>query len=310
MSNSKLASYVRISPHKNEDRNHKVDTITIHCYVGQASVESMGAWFANPNAGCSANYGIGVDGRIGLFVDEADRSWCTSSSANDNRAITIECASDRTEPYAINDKVYKSLINLCADICKRNGISELKWIDDKSLIGQVEKQNMTVHRWFHKSKSCPGDYIFSRLPQIAAEVNEKLGTGGKVEKPEVDTEKYYRVQTGAFRNLDKAEAMEDKLESLGYDTYMVKADDFYKVQVGAYKIKANADKMAAELEERGFPTYITTVSGTPVTSQKSIIEIAREVIVGKWGNGEEREKRLTEAGYNYKAVQNMVNELL
>lgn len=309
MSNSKLASHVRISPHKNEGRNHKVDTITIHCYVGQSSVESMGAWFSNPNAECSCNYGIGVDGRIGLFVDEADRSWCTSSSANDNRAITIECASDSTHPYAINDKVYKSLINLCADICKRNGISELKWVDDKSLMGQVDKQNMTVHRWT-SNKSCPGDYIFSRLGRIAAEVNEKLGTGGKVEKPESDTTKYYRVQTGAFRNLDKAEAMEEKLESLGYDTYMVKSEDFYKVQVGAYKVKANAETMAKELEDRGFPTYITTECGTPVTSQKSVVEIAREVIAGKWGNGDERKKRLTEAGYNYNIIQAKVNEIL
>lgn len=309
MSNSKLASHVRISPHKNEGRNHKVDTITIHCYVGQASVESMGAWFANPNANCSCNYGIGVDGRIGLFVDEADRSWCTSSSANDNRAITIECASDRTEPYAINDKVYKSLINLCADICKRNGIKELKWVNDKSLIGQVDKQNMTVHRWF-ANKSCPGEYIFSRLGQIAAEVNVKLGVEGKVEKPEVDTTKYYRVQCGAFGNLDNAEALEDKLEAAGYDTYIVKADRFYKVQVGAFKIKENAEKLEKELRSKGFATYITTEIGTPVTSQKSITEVAREVIAGKWGNGDDRKKRLTEAGYNYKAVQNVVNELL
>lgn len=157
MSNSSLVSYTKISPNKTSPRNHVIDTITIHVYVGQASVESMGAWFAETSARCSCNYAIGADGRIGLIVDEKDRSWCSSSGSNDHRAITIECASDRTDPYAINDKVYKSLINLCADICKRNGIKELKWKADKSLIGQVDKQNMTVHRWF-ANKACVPTY--------------------------------------------------------------------------------------------------------------------------------------------------------
>ena len=177
MSNSPLVSYRKISPHKNSPRNHAIDTITIHCYVGQASVESAGSWFSNPNAKCSCNYVIGSDGRIGLIVDEGDRSWCTSSSSNDNRAVTIECASDKTEPYAVNDKVYASLINLVADICKRNNIKELKWQGNKNLIGQVSKQNMTVHRWF-ANKSCPGEYLYSRHAQIAAEVNKKLGVSG------------------------------------------------------------------------------------------------------------------------------------
>lgn len=174
MSNSKLVSYTKISPNKTAPRNHKIDTLTIHCYVGNVSVESMGEWFSQQSAQASANYGIGVDGRIGLFVEEKDRSWCSSNRANDNRAITIECASDTVEPYKINDKVYASLIKLCTDICKRNGIKELKWKADKSLVGHVDKQNMTVHRWF-ANKACPGNYIYSRLGKIAAEVNANLG---------------------------------------------------------------------------------------------------------------------------------------
>lgn len=173
MSNSSLVSFTKISPNKTSPRNHEIDTITIHCYVGQATVESMGNWFGETAARCSCNYAIGKDGRIALIVDEGDRSWCSSSSSNDHRAITIECASDRTAPYAINDDVYKSLINLCADICKRNDIEKLLWKADKSLIGQVDKQNMTVHRWF-KNKDCPGEYIYSRLGKIAEEVNAKL----------------------------------------------------------------------------------------------------------------------------------------
>lgn len=177
MSNSPLVSYIKISPNRYIPRNHSIDTITIHCYVGQASVESAGEWFGKKSTKASCNYMIGYDGRIALIVEEKDASWCSSSYSNDNRAITIECACDPTHPYAINSKVYESLIKLCADICRRNNIKELKWKGDKSLIGQVDKQNMTVHRWF-KNKACPGDYIYNRLGQIANEVNSMLGGGG------------------------------------------------------------------------------------------------------------------------------------
>lgn len=193
MNNSPLVNYTKISPNKTSPRNHKIDTITIHCYVGQASVESMGDWFAQSSAQASCNYGIGSDGRIGLFVEECDRSWCSSNKANDHRAITIECASDKTDPYAINDKVYASLITLCADICKRNDIKELKWKADKSLIGQVDKQNMTVHRWF-ANKACPGDYIYNRLGKIAKEVNTKLGI--VTTEPTVDENNYKTLPIG------------------------------------------------------------------------------------------------------------------
>lgn len=179
MSNSPLASYTKISPNRTSPRNHKIDTITIHCVVGQLSVEGICGCFVNSAVGASCNYGIGTDGRIGLCVEEKDRSWCSSNAANDHRAVTIECASDRTHPYAINDKVYRSLVNLCADICRRNGIEKLVWKADKSLIGQPDKQNMTVHRWF-ANKACPGDYIYSRLGQIAKEVNGKMGKASVV----------------------------------------------------------------------------------------------------------------------------------
>lgn len=173
MSNSPLTSYTLISPNKTSPRNHKIDTITIHCVVGQLDAKTICGCFISPERRASCNYGIGTDGEIGLCVDEADRSWCSSNAENDHRAITIECACDMTHPYAINDKVYKSLINLCADICKRNGIDALRWKADRTLIGNPEKQNMTVHRWF-ANKACPGDYIYERLGQIADEVNERL----------------------------------------------------------------------------------------------------------------------------------------
>ena len=173
MSNSTLVDYMRISPNRTSPRNHTIDTITIHCVVGQCSVERLGEIFAPKSRKASANYGIGVDGRIGLYVEEKDRSWCSSSSSNDHRAITIECASDTVPPYAVNDKVYASLINLLVDVCLRNNIDALRWKADKSLIGKVQEQNMTAHRWF-AAKECPGEYLYSRFGKIAEEVNGRL----------------------------------------------------------------------------------------------------------------------------------------
>ena len=173
--NSSLVNYKKLSPNHSGLRNHAIDTISIHCVVGQCSVETLGSIFGDSSREASCNYGIGYDGRIGLYVEEKNRSWCTSSSSNDNRAITIEVASDTYEPYRVNSAAYNALIKLLADICKRNNIKKLLWKADKSLIGQVDKQNMTVHRWF-ANKSCPGDYLYNLHGQIANEVNKLLGT--------------------------------------------------------------------------------------------------------------------------------------
>lgn len=172
MSNSPLVSYTKISPYRNSPRNHKIDTITIHCFVGQVSVERMGKSFSSGSKSC--NYGVAYDGQIGMYVEESDRSWCSSNRENDNRAITIEVASDTKHPYEVKDAAYDSLINLLVDICERNDIKELKWKADKSLIGKPEKQNMTVHRWF-ENKECPGKYLYDRHGEIAKLVNTRLG---------------------------------------------------------------------------------------------------------------------------------------
>lgn len=176
MSNSSLVTVTKLSPNRTAPRNHKIDTVTIHVVVGQLTAEEILnlSHFTTYNPkGASCNYAVGCDGSIGLCVEEANRSWCSSNRENDHRAITIEVASDKTEPYAITQKAYDALIKLLADICKRNGIKQLLWKADKSLIGQVDKQNMTVHRWF-ANKSCPGEYLYSRHAQIAAEVNDIL----------------------------------------------------------------------------------------------------------------------------------------
>lgn len=173
--NSPLVSYTKISPNKTSPRNHVIDTITIHCMAGNLSVERCGAVFAPTTRKASSNYGIGSDGRIAMYVEEKDRSWCTSNRANDMRAITIEVANDGSAPdWHVSDKALNSLIELVADICKRNNIKELKWQGNKSLIGQINKQNMTVHRWF-AAKACPGNYLYNKHSYIAEEVNKRLG---------------------------------------------------------------------------------------------------------------------------------------
>lgn len=182
--NSPLVSYTKLSPNHSGQRNHAIDTITIHCVVGQCSVETLGNIFAPTSRQASSNYGVGVDGRIGMYVEEKNRSWCTSSAANDHRAITIEVASDTTEPYAVRDNVFAALLDLVTDICKRNDIKKLVWSTNKTdRVNHKNGCNMTVHRDY-ANKSCPGKYLYDRHGEIAAEVNKRLGADEpKVEPP-------------------------------------------------------------------------------------------------------------------------------
>ena len=176
--NSPLVTYTKLSPNCNKPRNHAIDTITIHCFVGQVTAKEgcNAKKFVNynPITGGSCNYVVGHDGSIGLCVEEANRSWCTSNRANDHRAITIEVASETKHPYEVTEKAYAALVELVTDICKRNDIKKLLWKGDKKLKGKVEQQNMTVHRWF-ANKACPGDYLYNKHGEIAAEVNKRLG---------------------------------------------------------------------------------------------------------------------------------------
>lgn len=254
MSNSDLVTYRAISPNQNNPRNHSIDTITIHCVVGQLSVESIGNIFKSKNAKASSNYGVGYDGRIGLYVDENARSWCSSSRENDNRAVTIEVACDKTEPYAVTPAAYNALIKLVADICKRNNIPQLKWRADKSLIGQVDKQNMTVHRWF-ANKSCPGTYLYNKHYEIADAVNNILNP----QNNEQAKRTFYRVQVGAFKNKDNANKYCYELKDSGYTCFITQSDGWYRVQAGAFEVKANAEKLKKELESKGYQAIITTI---------------------------------------------------
>lgn len=187
MSNSNLVSYTKLSPNYTSGRVNYT-RITPHCMVGQLSVESCGSIFAQRSRSASSNYGIGTDGRVGLYVDEKNRSWCSSSAANDTRAITIECASDLKHPYAFNDNVWRSLINLCVDICKRHGKTKLLWLGSKSAAlnysPKSDEMILTAHRWFSNT-ACPGDWLYGREGELANQVNAVLsGASIPAAKPE------------------------------------------------------------------------------------------------------------------------------
>lgn len=280
MSNSKLVSCTLISPNKNSPRNHKIDTITIHCVVGQCSAERIGEIFQPTSRQASSNYGIGYDGRIGLYVDEADRSWCSSSAANDNRAITIEVASDTTHPYAVNDKAYAALLDLVEDICRRNGIKKLVWSTSKSdRVNHKNGCNMTVHRDY-ANKACPGDYLYNRHGEIAAEVNRRLGVAVEEEQNTQSGEKsLYRVQLGAFEKKDNATTFAAKLKKEGFDTYIVQIGKYYKVQVGAFTVKKNAEALLEKLQKAGHDDAFLTYSGTTSSTAAQTIKVGSKVRV-------------------------------
>ena len=167
MSNSGLVDHVRISPNSTDPRNHKIDKITIHHMAGVASVETCGAIFADPARQASSNYGIDSDGRVGMYVEENNRSWCSSSPSNDHRAVTIEVSNSKSGgEWPVSDKAYAKLIDLCVDICKRNGIKKLTFTGDAT-------GNLTMHKTFANTL-CPGPYLEERFPDIAAQVNARL----------------------------------------------------------------------------------------------------------------------------------------
>ena len=409
--NSKMVVYKKLSPNHSGRRTHSIDRISPHCVVGQCTAEGLGSWFARKSTQASSNYGIDKDGRVGLYVEEKNRSWCTSSNANDQRAVTIECASDTKEPYTMNSKVYATLVKLCVDICKRNGKKKLLWFGDKAktlnYTPKSDEMVITVHRWF-ANKSCPGNWLYSRLGKLAAEVTKQLGGASAPKKG---------LQASALKNLSNADMIK-KVGSLftadmkksgilasvslaqfilesGYGKselaqkanncfgmkkslsgntwpgsvwdgksvytkktqeddgtgkhYTITADfrkypdieksiadhsayllgakngskmryaglkgcrDYKKavkiIKAGGYATSTTyVEKLCSIIEKWNLTKYDKTEASAP--TRKSVDTLAREVIQGKWGNGEERKKRLTAAGYDYNAVQKRVNEML
>ena len=253
--NSSMVVYTKLSPNHSGQRTHSIDRITPHCVVGQCTAESLGDWFMNTGIEASSNYGIDKNGRVGMYVEEKNRSWCSSSNANDQRAITIECASDTTEPYAFKDVVYQTLIKLCTDICKRNGKNKLIWFGDKNKTLNYEPKSsemiLTVHRWF-ANKSCPGNWLCSRMDDLAEKVTAALGSG---------TDNTTTAPTSMLYRVRKTWA----------DA---------KSQKGAYKVLANARKCAdanpgySVFDENGVSVYPSSSASSDSAAVPFLVKVS------------------------------------
>lgn len=234
MSYSKLVSVVVLSPNCTKPRSHKIDKITIHYMAGDAKVENVGNWFKKTSTQASSNYGIGSDGRIACYVEEENRSWASSNSANDNRAITIEVANYKDS--SISEKAWASLINLCVDICQRHNF-KLNYTGDKN-------GNLTMHKWF-ASTSCPGKWLEARFAQIADEVNEKLGEDKPVENKEVYTMNMRNLKRGC--KGEDVRALQILLTGRGYKGNMYTPDGKFGPNTeGAVKLFQKAKGLAVD----------------------------------------------------------------
>lgn len=293
MSNSPLATYTKISPNKNSPRNKPIDTITIHCTAGNKdnTARQIADYFSNASRGASCNYVVGGDGSVAISVEEKDRSWCTSSGANDNRAITIEVCSN-IAGTEVNDKAYVALINLVADICRRNGIKKLVWSTNKnSRVNHLNGCNMTVHMDY-ANKACPGKWLYSRHGDIAAKVNALLGatttTPTKPTQPTPTT--MYRVrktwanaksQIGAYRDLNNAKVMADK--NAGYFVFDNNGKVVYPVQSTAFKsytVQVTADTLNIR---KGPGTNYSTNGAIKDKGIYTIVEEAAGIGAKLWG---------------------------
>lgn len=267
--NSSLVSYTKLSPNHSGQRTHSIDRITPHCVVGQCSVETLGNIFLPTSRQASSNYGIGVDGRVGMYVEEKNRSWCSSSAANDQRAVTIECASDNTEPYAFKDVVYQRLIVLCTDICKRNGKTKLLWLGDKAktlnYTPKSDEMVLTVHRWF-ANKSCPGNWMYARMGDLASKVTAALG--GDV-KPVEQAKPTGTIKTG------------DLVTITGSTYYNGKAIPSWVKKLRWYVVEVSGDRAVINKDESGRYAIMSPVktSALAVADTKPAVDYRIHTVV-------------------------------
>ena len=277
MADSKLVSFERYVGNCSSRQGHKVTRIIPHHQAGNLSLGTLGNVMAS--RGSSATYGIDSNGNIGQYVKESERPWTTSSWDADCCAVTIEVANDGGAPdWHVSDKAIESLINLCVDICKRNGIASLNYTGDRN-------GNMHMHRWY-SSTSCPGPYLGSKFPYIASEVNKRLN-GSAATTPSKPTS----------TNLSKY--TDEQLSD------MVIAGQFGNGDARVAALGSRYNSVQAIVNQKLSGSY-----SAPAPAKKSIEDIAKEVIAGAWGNGTDRMHRLEAAGYNYNEVQSKVNQLM
>jgi hypothetical protein len=276
MSNSSLVNYTAISPNSSNPRNNKIKKITIHHMAGNLSVETCGRVFNGKNRQASSNYGIGSDGRVGMYVEEKNRAWTSSSPSNDNQAITIEVANDggANTNWHVSDKALAKLIDLCVDICKRNGIASLNYTGDAN-------GNLTRHNMFANT-TCPGPYLQSKFPYIASEVNKRLN-GSSTSVPSND------ISSKSVDELAK-EVIAGKYGN----------GDARKSALGSRYGEVQARVNEILIGNKTTPTP----APQPTESNDDLLTLVKKTIRGDFGNGDARKKAL---GSRYDEVQKQVN---
>lgn len=305
MSNSPLVDYTKLSPNCNSPRNQPIRKITVHHVAGIVSVETIGNIFAPTSRGASSNYGIGNDGRRGLYVNECDRAWTSGSASNDNQAITIEVSNcEIGGEWKVSDAAFNSLVELCVDICKRNGIEQLNWTGDAS-------GNLTCHYMF-QATACPGPYLKSKMPELAQLVNERLGTPTPAPTPSSEYSSGQKVQLNNANLYSSATSSRRAAVKSG--TYFLWSGE---VVNGRIRITTSPEKVGVNGQVTGWVNTsdlvivsATPVEPTPAPALKSNEEIADEVIKGLWGDGADRKARLEAAGYSWSEVQTIVDRKL
>lgn len=328
MSNSNLVNYTKLSPNFNP-RQSQIRKITIHHMAGNLSVEGCGNLFAPTSRQTSSNYGVGSDGRVGMYVEEHNRAWTSSSPDNDHQAITIEVANDGGAPeWHVSDAALSKTIDLCVDICQRNGITKLVYTGDAS-------GNLTRHDMFAKT-NCPGPYLGSKFNYIADEVNKRLGVVPAPQPTPAPTQSLDDVAQAVMRGeYGNGPARAAALTSAGYDANAVQArvnellgastqpapnpsvsitEIAQAVLRGEY---GNGNDRRQALANAGYDydtvqAEVNRLAGVSPVPQPavSLDDIARAVIRGDYGNGADRRQALANAGYDYDAVQARVNQLL
>lgn len=288
MAYSNLCKKVIESPNHSGKRTSKVNIITPHIIVGLATMQTLGDIFERPSRQASSNYGVCVDGIVGI-VDECNRSWCSSSNWNDQQAITIEVACENFYPYKVPQDCFEDLVDLCVDICRRNGFKRMETTSSKDdLMNKLSSKSddtvlLSRHNYFANTE-CPGKDLSSRFEELVNLVNEQLRESDESDSEEVN--KMYRVQVGAYTVKQNAINMKQKLIDAGFDAY-IKEEDI-----------------------SSSPVVKVPDSQPVVKPKKSNEEIALEVIRGSWGNGAVRKQRLEAAGYDYSVIQGLVNKMV
>ena len=227
--------------HGRSGRN--IEMVALHHMAGVLSAEQCGRIFQQSGRGASANYGIGYDGKIGLYVDEYNTAWANSNWDSNCKSVSIELSNSSVGgDYPVSDTVLNKAIDLITDIFKRNNLGKC-----------VKGQNLVWHSMY-SSTYCPGDYIRGKLDYIVDKVNEKLGLNSNSGTSSNDN--LYRVQAGAFSKKENADNLANEIKNKGVDTCIITEDGLYKVQCGAFENVDNAKNIAKTLNNMGYDTYI------------------------------------------------------